>query len=431
MSIFQIVVIGLFIFLALFGVVYFAEFSGLGGTNAVPTAVIWGTLSANDMNGLIHTLNQGKPVVNITYIQKDAKTFDADFTNAVAEGSGPDLIIVSDDLIYKERNKLVTLGATTLPRRQFLDTYVGGSTVFLAGTSTYAVPFTVDPLVMYWNKDIFSSAGVARPPQTWADLSVMADSIIQRKDAGNITRALVPFGGYANVTNAKEILSTLFFEAGNGIVYQNLDDGTLTSVLDQYDPQNQTGTLPVQSALDFYTEFSNPTKKLYTWNKSFSSSLDAFLAGNLALYFGNASEFRQLRAKNPNLNFDVALVPQQDQTSSVSYGRFYGLALVKSAANPTSAFGVINVLTTPDTQALWATQSGLPPARSDLLAIKQSDPYLSIFYKAAVQSKAWIDPDPVQTNAIFQSMVESITSGSNNAGSIVSTAKQQIDLLFR
>ncbi len=41
-----------------------------------------------------------------------------------------------------------------------------------------------------------------------------------------------------------------------------------------------------------------------------SDSKNMFLAGDLALYFGFASELDDLKNKNPNLNFDVTLFPQ-------------------------------------------------------------------------------------------------------------------------
>ncbi|MCD5396682.1 MAG: hypothetical protein LRZ98_00730 [Candidatus Pacebacteria bacterium] len=39
------------------------------------------------------------------------------------------------------------------------------------------------------------------------------------------------------------------------------------------------------------------------------NSRDVFLSGKLATYFGFSSELRGLRLKNPNLNFDIAMVP--------------------------------------------------------------------------------------------------------------------------
>ncbi len=36
---------------------------------------------------------------------------------------------------------------------------------------------------------------------------------------------------------------------------------------------------PSRSAINFYTQFSNPTADTYTWNRSLPSSLNMFLSG--------------------------------------------------------------------------------------------------------------------------------------------------------
>ena len=51
------------------------------------------------------------------------------------------------------------------------------------------------------------------------------------------------------------------------------------------------------------------------------------------MYFGFASEYPVLQRKNPNLDFDVALIPQDENrpasVQATSYGRINALALVK------------------------------------------------------------------------------------------------------
>jgi hypothetical protein len=43
------------------------------------------------------------------------------------------------------------------------------------------------------------------------------------------------------------------------------------------------------------------------------NSLDYFLSGRLATYFGFVSEAPRIRFKNPNLNFDVAEIPSVEK----------------------------------------------------------------------------------------------------------------------
>ena len=71
-----------------------------------------------------------------------------------------------------------------------------------------------------------------------------------------------------------------------------------------------------------------------------------FAAGDLAFYFGFASEISKIRDKNPNLNFDVTFFPQPKGASvAVTFGRMQGLAVLKSSQNSGAAFQVISAMT--------------------------------------------------------------------------------------
>lgn len=428
MSTFQIVIIAVFIFLAIIGVVIFAGFGGINQTST-PTAVIWGTARAQDVGELIRNINAKSTVIDVSYVEKDPTTFDTEYITALAKGNGPDVVLISDDLFYKEKDTLIPIGYKTFPEREFKDTFIDEAQHFLTTDGIVAIPFSVDPLVMYWNKDIFAASGVAKAPASWADLSVIAPAIIQRSDTSTILQALVPFGGYSNVTNAKQILATLFFQAGNAITVQDPNTNSTYSVLDQ----NGTGAIvtPSEAVLSFYTDFSNPLKPLYTWNRAQLLSKDAFLAGDLALYFGYASELQELQSKNPNLNFDVALIPQESQTYKATYGKLTAFGIVKGAKNLRDALTVIGTLTSNESIALWSTLTNLPPVRRDLLSEKPKQSYLSVFYDAAIQSKTWFDPDPEKSDVVFRDMIESITTGRDKNTDAISTARQQLDNLLK
>ncbi|MEN9649638.1 MAG: hypothetical protein RL094_605 [Candidatus Parcubacteria bacterium] len=429
MSSFQIIVIAVFIFLAIVGVVVFAGFGGINKTST-PEATVWGTVSAQQMGEYVRSINGSATIININYVQKRPETFDSEFVNALAEGKGPDVVLLTDDMLYKQRNKLVAIGYKTFPEREYNDTFIEAANHFMSPDGILAVPFSVDPMVMYWNKDIFSTAAVARPPRLWTDLSIIGPSIIKRNETSSILRALVPFGEYRNVNNAKEILATLFFQSGNNITSRSsIGENIIYSSLDE----NNTNSIvaPAEAVLSFYTEFSNPVKPLYTWNRSLGSSQDAFLAGDLAMYFGKASELEQLRSKNPNLNFDVALIPQANESPKVTYGSLMGLAIVRNSPKVADALTIISIFTQSKNLQAWSDISGLPPVRRDLLVEKPRESYKSVFNEAALQSKTWFDPDPVASNQVFQDMIESITTGRGKTTDAVATAKQQLDNLLK
>lgn len=424
MSTFKIVVIGVFAFLGVVGVLVFASY-GSSEKVAVPEVTIWGTLPADQVAEFVRALNLKATILTANYLEIDPDQFKDKFINALAEGKGPDLVLLPDDLLYQERAKLIPIGYQTYPERDFRDTFIDAASIFLSREGVLGVPFTVDPMVMYWNRDIFSSAGISRPPQFWSELKDLAPLVIERNDTSSILRAMVPFGEFRNVKNAKEILATLFFQAGTTIVAQG-DDGSFYSNIDA--SVVGSASPAATTAVNFYATFSNPVNPLYTWNRSLPASDSMFLSGDLAMYFGFASELPVLRNKNPNFNFDVATMPQAENVYKATYGRMYALSIVKGARNLNSALSAISIMTSPESLQYWTDTTFMPPVRRDLLSTRPKDPYLDIFYSAAIQSKTWLDPDPEVSYVIFRDMVEAVTTGRNGGGAdVVTLAKQRLD----
>lgn len=425
-SIFQIVVLALFIFVAIVGIVVFA---GFGGTNkvAIPKATIWGTVPGSLITELVRNINIKQTLIEVNYVEKDPENFERDFVNALAEGNGPDAVLLTDEMLYSQRNKLQLIPSSIIDSRTYMNTYVDAASLFIDKEGVLGVPFLIDPMVMYWNKNIFSFSGVSRPPYTWSELQVMAPAIVKKTDTSRITQSLIALGEYQNLTHAKEILVTLFMQAGNNISAKNPQTGAVYSVID--DMGDSMSTDP-ETLIQFFGSFSNPSDKLYTWNRSLPPAQQSFLNGNLALYFGYASEFKKIQEKNPNLNFDVLQMPNNPDGYPSVYGKMTAFSVVKRAKNPQGAIAVINKLTSPDALKLLSGLTNLPPVRREMLTEKPLDPFMNVFYKAAIQSKSWYDPEPQGSDEIFADMIESITTGRKKVTNALSESAEKLDRLY-
>lgn len=430
-STFQIVFLSIFILIAIVGI---AVFAGFGGSSraAVPKATVWGTVPSYYVNEMVRNINIRSTLIEVAYVEKDSETFQSDFVNALAEGTGPDAVLLTDDMLYSQKNKLQPIPFTLFPERDYLNTFIDGANIFVSKDGILGVPLSIDPMVMYYNKNILARSAVSRPPQTWQEMMQIGPVIIQRTDTSNIIQALVPFGEYSNVTNAKEILATLLFQTGNNITERNNATGEIYAVIDQdLEKGSQDGSTATESVLDFYTSFANPSKTLYTWNRSLPKSQDAFLSGDLAFYFGYASEIQRLQDKNPNLNFDVAQIPQELGGVPNVYGKMTAFAIVKNSKNFNGALGVISKLTEKSSIELWRDTYNLPPVRRDLLAEPAKDPYMTVFYRSAIQAKSWHDPSPLESDMVFRDMIESVTSGKDKLSNAVGDAKLKLDRLLK
>ena len=417
-----------FLIVAIIGAVFIFSQARSGGP-ARAQITIWGTLPSDTFNRFVTQAISNDPTLTITYIQKKPETFDQDFVEALASGKGPDVALMPLNLILRHRDKIYPIPYTSLSERTFKDTYIQEAELYLTPSGILSLPFSVDPLVMYWNRDIFTNASVSTPPRYWGDLYDLAEKLTVKDAKLTISKATIALGAYSNVTHAKEILSTLFLQAGTPIVSPN-EKGNLEGRLGG---NNDTGGTfnAAQSALDFYTEFANPTKPYYSWNMSLAQSKDAFLAGDLAIYIGYASENDDIRQKNPNLNYDVTYIPQsKGSENKITYGNMLGFAIVKTSPALADAFTTVYELTSQQNMAVWQQMTTLPPVRRDMLASIPTTGTGPIFYNSALWSRGWLDPNPERSDSVFQEMIENVETGRSRVADAVQTANNELNALL-
>jgi multiple sugar transport system substrate-binding protein len=403
MSRFQTIVLAIFLLFILAGVAAFATYKAKT-TNSIAEITVWGTLSSETFELVLKAVNDTRetPLV-VNYVEKSADTFKNQFVDSLARGEAPDAVLLPSNLIFNQEDKFLLLPYEAYPIRNFRDAFISESELFLRSGGILALPFSVDPMVMYWNRDIFANEGVSMYPKTWEALVELAPKITKKDDKGNIRRSLVAIGEARNVLHSRELLSTLFLQGGETITALR-DDG-ITSTLGR---QGDTAA----RVLDFYTSFSNPINEKYSWNRSLPLSRNYFAAGDLAIYFGFASEIETIKQRNPNLNFDIAPMPQpKDVKNKAVYATINAFAIPKIARDPNSAFAVMSELTGPIAEDALSKLTYLPPVRRELLGTPSTDAYMAIFHNAALISKNWIDPDSEKSRAIFEEMIESVVSG--------------------
>ncbi len=434
MTTFQVVLLSFFGFIVIAAVLLFAS-GGLGtSTVSTPDLTMWGTLPSQQINDLLAAIdNNQRGVIKVTYFQKDPETFHTEFTGAVAEGRGPDIIMLPQNEILLERNKLLPIPLATFTTREMQDTFVEEGEIFYTSRGFLGVPFSIDPLVMYWNRTLFQNAGLSKPPVYWDEFSTVIPILTKKDQASNVTQSTVALGEVTNIAHAKEILSTLIFQAGNPITaISSPTDPRPDKVSAVLDQKFSSAIAPTEAALDFFTQFADPNNPAFSWTRALPYSANAFTNGTLAIYFGFASDYAILREKNPNLNFDVAPVPQPRSSSNkITFGNITALAIAKGTKYSDDAYSAIRVLTSNSSIGLLTVATNLPPVRRDLLATTTpTSAAMVVFNNAALQSKSWFDPDPVKSADIFKRMVDAIQSGSRTTSDAVSSANVELQNLI-
>jgi ABC-type glycerol-3-phosphate transport system substrate-binding protein len=283
---------------------------------------------------------------------------------------------------------------------------------------------TIDPLVMYYNRSMLDANGIVSPPDNWDDFIGVVPTLTQRDERNKIIKSAVAFGHFSNISHAKNVLSTLFMQSGNKIVSEK--EGRFVS-----DLMVLRSSYSLSSILEFYTDFADPQKNIYSWNKSLPFSRDFFSTDKLAFYFGYASELSSLISKNPNQNFLVAEIPQiQNANFKLTSAKITGLAISAFSKNANTAFIVANKMSSGDFVSKLAKNLKVVPARRDLLAIKQTDAYFPTFYSSALYAKGWLDPSSKDTDDIFRKMINGVSSNNLDVRSAISDASAKLSLLL-
>lgn len=426
MSKFQLILTTVFIFIIIAAVATFALFKASDTENRGKT-VLWGTLDRQLMSSFLSKVGEFDQKFSVDYVEKRPETFEADLIEALASGTGPDAVLLPQDLIYRNLNKLTPIPYSSLSERSFKDTYLSEGELFLSAAGISALPLVVDPLVLYWNRTLLTNAGIAKPPATWTELLALTPKLVAKNNTV-ITQSAVALGGYENITNAKDILSVLLLQAGTPITGFR-DSGRLASLLGE---KFNFALVPAEEALRFYIGFADPQKPNYSWNPSLPPARSYFISGDLAFYLGFASELKEIRDRNPNLDFDVATLPQTDKTvARKTFGRVLGLAFTKNLKDLPSAFANALSLTSPNSIRALSEIISLPPSRRDLLSVKPADAYLAVFYDSALISRGWLDPDKEGSDAVFKNMVKSATSGRARISEAVGQASRELESLIK
>ena len=431
LKIFQIVLMSVFVVMLILG------FLGFSGKIPLPSSkkdinygevTLWGSVPRETMQSLIANSFRDERSVSIKYVEKRPEIFTKDFVEALASGKGPDMVIFPQDELMANLNKIAPISYETIRERDFKNTFIEEGEMFLRPEGIIALPFIIDPIVMYWNRDIFTNALLTAPPKYWTEFYDLAPRITVSSKAEGILKSLISFGEYRNVTNAKEILSILLMQAGSPVVISK--NGSLSAGLTIQGPANIEN--PVVTAMRFYTEFSKPEKVSYSWNRSLPQSSAMFQAGDLALYFGYASEYQSIKQKNPHLNFDVAVVPQVGITAKkLTFGRIYGVAIVVAGKNQAGALRATTLLSGSGVITGISDLLRLPPVRRDLISVRPTDPSLSVFYDSALISRSWHDPSPAETNLIFMNMIESVNSGRSSMNEALTVAHSSLSNILQ
>ncbi len=393
---------------------------------------IWGTVPAEPMNTTLTALVEAdEAYAFVSYRYVAPEDFNQKITEALADGVGPDLILASHEQLVEQRRRIQPISYESFPLRDFQDLYIEGAQIHALSDGVYGYPMFVDPLMMYWNEDILTNNGFLTSPRTWEELvNVQLPAMIDRSFDRTIDRSVVAMGVFDNTENAYGVLSMLLIQSGSQLVSERIAEASANYQVG-LTTSNAQSQNPFVNSLSFYLRFSQPANTLYSWNRSFGSDITQFISEDLVFYFGYGSEGYELQRLNPNLNFDIAEVPQ-GATSDLrrTYGKFYALSPLRSSDNINGAFNVMGQLSSDAINFTLASEYNMVPSKRSLISIGSNDTFGRFTFRSAPITYAWLNPERAEVADIFSDMISDVSENRSDVNSATNDAQLKISSLY-
>ena len=264
---------------------------------------------------------------------------------------------------------------------------------------------------MYYNKDLLNNAGIPELSDYWSnDFQRQVKKLTKQDARGNIIQAGVAMGSGSNIERSADLISVLMLQNGASII----NDRSHVAFTEYLPKQDYN---PGLDAIRFYTDFANPARDVYSWNSELDNSLDMFIDGKLAIFFGYAYHLPTIRAQAPKLNFSVRTLPQIENREQIVNMADYWVETVSNKSKYVNeAWDFIQFATVNSEIAkLYLEQTKKPTALRSLVQDQLGDNDLGVFASQLLTSTSWYTGKnyPV-AEQVMREMLDAIAASPEN-----------------
>lgn len=229
--------------------------------------------------------------------------------------------------------------------------------------ANYGVPVNYAPMMMYYNKDLFTAAGLdpEAPPTTWDEFAAMVPQLtVDENGDGKPEQYAIALADHETVP----VFPSLLWGTGGGIVSE---DGTTSEL----------GSAESIEALEFWVDLVR-NQQASPVGLSGADADKLFQTGKAAIEI--VGPWMTTGFEEAGLNFGL-VKPFAGPSSDAILADVVSMGLPSNASDEVkqAAYKFFAYWNSPDGQITWANGSGFPPTRADVADQITESPYPAIF----------------------------------------------------
>jgi multiple sugar transport system substrate-binding protein len=362
---------------------------------------------------LITEFNQTHPKIHVTMTAEPWATVAQKLPEAWATGQGPDLATPSSDpgsiFNYITTNSALALNGAVGSGDGQIDSAAFPTSVrnaFTVDGQLYAVPANMATLVLYYNKDMFTAAGITSAPTTEDEFITDAKKLTLGS-GGKPSQ----YGLSLADNNTIQMWPILQWMSGGDIVGADgcakVNDPASVAALTQW------SQLVIQNHISPVGQAGADADTLFSSRKAAMEINGPWAAAGY---------------KSAGINLGMAQVPV-GSAGPVTLASTVPLMIEKKTPHPAEAEQFLAWYTGKTAQAKFSQISGFPPARTDLGGAVSGD--ATLFAQALPYARLYLAGQPRATSIdgdVYVPMIQQIERGAN-VQSAADGAAQAIDKL--
>jgi multiple sugar transport system substrate-binding protein len=395
--------------------------SGSGSTNGVTHITFWNSFTSDDKPAVEHIVsefNSSHKSIHVDMTIQPDDVLQQKLLPAYSAGKGPTItsldasqlpqyaklgVIQPVDSLYSSG----ALDASVLPKASLASTKYEGK--------QYGVPMAATSSMLYYNKKLFTAAGIASPPTTMAELATDATKLTKYTAGKNSTNQ---YGFAIPESQAISSWAVLLWSQGGDIV--NSDN-----------TKSELGSAATIKAAEYWNDLIQKDHiDPSGLNGVQGDSL--FAAGRAAMIMNGP--WASAGYKAAGIDFGVVPVP------AGTAGQFANAVSVNMELNATATDAQKKAATTffqywnsVKSQAYWSVHTSYPPNNSKVPASAIASNPTAVSFQKATGGRFYLSGLTTYSKidtGVFVPTIQKLTSGAGTPASLFPSASKQIDTIL-